>query len=385
MRAIFVGPFGLRVKGTARARMLPLARALANKGWEVKALLPPWDSPQDSGRTWREQGVTVSHIHLPARAPLFRHLLIAWRLAGACRDFSPDVVHFFKPTGYPGLTAMLLWSLKKTGLFRARLIVDADDWEGKGGWSDHLPYPPHWRVFIPFQEKWVLGHCDAVTVASRALQTIVWSLGVPPRRVLYLPNGVEEPAHTSSPKGTAKTFVLYTRFVEFGLDRMVRIWAGIADEIPEARLAVIGRGFNGEEESFLRMVEDAGLGDTVSCLGWLEPDEIRRLLGEAWAALWPSDDNLINRAKCSAKLAELASLGIPTVAEDVGENRLYVPPELLVPSGDNTSFVEKATALARDESFRQEMSRKARARVIPHLVWDNLADALMRFYGESEE
>ncbi|HDN79206.1 MAG TPA: glycosyltransferase [Chloroflexi bacterium] len=385
MKATCIGPFGLRIKGTTRARLLPLARALVRKGWSAVAILPPWDSPQDSGKTWEDNGVVLRHIRLPVKAPLLYHLLVAWRLVRECLSHKPELVHLFKPIGYPGLTAMMLWSLKRLGRFRGLLIVDADDWEGHGGWSDISAYPAHWRAFIPFQERWVLTHCDAVTVASRTLQTLVWSLGVPPSKVFYLPNGVE--LRGGSPQGSQlpgvlsgkATVVLYTRFVEFAPERLWRIWKEVVSQVPEAHLVVIGRGFKGEESSLLEMAREDGLGSTLSCLGWKERDEALRLLEEAKVAIWPSDDNLINRAKCSAKLAELASLGIPVVAEDVGENSLYVPAELLVKSGDVSEFARKVAALLRDEAFRLEMGRKTRERVIPELTWDNLAEGFVKF------
>jgi len=40
-----IGPFGLRQKGTSRARLVPLAGALADRGHQIKVVLPPWDSP----------------------------------------------------------------------------------------------------------------------------------------------------------------------------------------------------------------------------------------------------------------------------------------------------------------------------------------------------
>ena len=40
MRIAFVAPFGLRAKGTTRARVLPLARELARRGHTVAVFVP---------------------------------------------------------------------------------------------------------------------------------------------------------------------------------------------------------------------------------------------------------------------------------------------------------------------------------------------------------
>ena len=65
MRIAFVAPFGLRAKGTTRARVLPLARELARRGHTVAVFVPPYDSPEDSGRRWVDESVDVINIALP--------------------------------------------------------------------------------------------------------------------------------------------------------------------------------------------------------------------------------------------------------------------------------------------------------------------------------
>ncbi len=370
-RLAMAGPFGLRVKGTAKARMIPLAAALERKGFEVKVFLPPWDSPSDSGRTEMIGGVEVHHLALPPRLPLIRHLLIALSLARNCTAFRPDFVWIFKPVGYTGLAAALL------KLSRTPVIVDADDWEGRGGWSERNPYPLLWRAIIPLQERWVLSHADALTLASRTLQSIAWSMGVPEERTLYLPNGVD-PLPQLGP-GSRKAVGLYTRFVEFTPEDLLRIWLGILEKEPEAELVIVGKGFRGEEEEFLSLARQAGVEKSIRLEGWMEREEALALLGKARVAIWPSRDNLINRAKCPAKLAELVAIGLPVVAENVGEASTYVLPELLVESGEHGEFAGKVAALLRDEATARALGAKGREKLLSRYSWDSLAEEFIRF------
>ena len=169
MRVVMVGPFGLRTRGTMSVRALPMARALAARGHTVTVLLPPWQNPEDSGRCWEEEGITVENIPLPPGIPVLFHLLIAFRLARRALALHPDVVHLFKPKAYSGLTHWLLVRLPRAR--RPRLVVDTDDWEGSGGWNSVNPYPWHWRRVFDLQERWLPRHAAAVTVASRTLQS----------------------------------------------------------------------------------------------------------------------------------------------------------------------------------------------------------------------
>ncbi|MCB0059972.1 MAG: hypothetical protein KDE45_23200, partial [Caldilineaceae bacterium] len=75
-RVCFVAPFGLRQKTTIWARTLPLARELVARGWAATILIPPWDSPQDSGRRWVEDGVELVNVALGGGTPaVVRRLL----------------------------------------------------------------------------------------------------------------------------------------------------------------------------------------------------------------------------------------------------------------------------------------------------------------------
>src|SRR5207248_6414163 len=82
LRVTFVAPFGLRRKGTTRARVIPLAAALAARGHRVRVVVPAWDSPEDWGRRDRLPGVDVLHLPIRAsRCPEFSPTLLAevWR------------------------------------------------------------------------------------------------------------------------------------------------------------------------------------------------------------------------------------------------------------------------------------------------------------------
>ena len=153
LRIVMLGPFGLHPKGTMRARALPAARMLAARGHTVEVVMPPWHTPDEAGRAWRDElsGVGVRYVSLRAsRAPGVGHALVARRLADAATELAPDVVHLFKPKAYSGLAGVLLRVRQRLG-GRFRLVVDTDDWEGRGGWNDLEPYPRVMRAFFAWQ------------------------------------------------------------------------------------------------------------------------------------------------------------------------------------------------------------------------------------------
>jgi glycosyltransferase involved in cell wall biosynthesis len=405
MRISIIGPFGLRPKGTMSVRALPLARALVARGHAVRVILPPWDFPEDAGLRLHDAGVEVENIELPAGVPGWFHVSTTRRLVRRALDFQPEVIHCFKPKAYAGLAAWWLWQLKRAGRVKARLIVDTDDWEGAGGWNDlgsrqssavsrqssvvSRQYSWAQKKMFAWQEQWGLTHNDGVTVASRALQSIVWSLGVKPEHVKYVPNGVVNSESRIQNlefriPHSQLHILLYTRFFEFKIERVLEVLRRVAAQEPGAKLVVVGRGFNGEEEQLLQQAEAIGLRGSIEYAGWVDAAALPGYFAQASAAIHPFDDTLINRAKCSVKLIDLLSAGVPVVADAVGQNTEYIRHNetgLLVPGGDVAAMASAVVELLRDREKADRLGAQAARDVAERFSWDRLVESVEQAYG----
>jgi glycosyltransferase involved in cell wall biosynthesis len=387
MRISIIGPFGLRPKGTMSVRALPLARALVARGHAVRMILPPWDWPQDAGSKLQDAGVEIENIELPAGVPGWFHLSTTRRLVKRALDFHPDVIHCFKPKAYAGLSAWWLWQLKRVGRVKARLIVDTDDWEGAGGWNDLNHYSWAQKKMFAWQEQWGLTHNDGVTVASRALQSIVWSLGVKPERVMYIPNGCCESRQAffhAEIRNQKSKILLYTRFFEFKIERALEVLRRVVTQVPEAKLLVVGQGFNGEEDRLLAQAETLGLRGSIEYAGWVDPAALPAYFAQARVAIYPFDDTLINRTKCSVKLIDLLSAGVPVVADAIGQNAEYIRHNetgVLVRSGDVEAMAQAVIDLLRDRDQAGRLGQRAALDMIQRCSWDRLVMAVENAYG----
>jgi len=389
MRVAMIGPFGLRPKGTMNARALPLARALVRRGHAVRMILPPWDYAQEAGGRMQDAGVEIENIALPAAVPGLFHLSTTRRLVKCALDFQPDVIHCFKPKAYAGLAAWWLWQLKLLGRVKARVIVDTDDWEGAGGWNDLNQYSRAQKKMFAWQEQWGLTHNNGVTVASRALQSIVWSLGVKPERVAYVPNGVVNAefgmrsAEVRSPNSPFR-ILLYTRFFEFKIDRLIEVLRRVMEQEPSAKLVVVGKGFFGEEEQLLKQAAAIGLRDSIEYAGWVDAAALPDYFAQASVAIYPFDDTLINRTKCSVKLIDLLSAGVPVVADAVGQNAEYIRHNetgVLVPGGAAEAMALASLDLWRDRGRTDRLGRAAARDMLERFSWDRLVLDVEHIYG----
>ncbi|MBM4432033.1 MAG: glycosyltransferase family 4 protein, partial [Chloroflexi bacterium] len=351
--------------------------------------------PQDAGKEWIDSGVAIRNVALPAKIPLLYHAWLTRSLVRAALEFQPQVIHCFKPKAYAGLSAWWLWQQKRLGRIGARLVVDSDDWEGAGGWNDLERYPPPQKRFFAWQERWGLTHNDALTVASRALETIAWSLGLPPARVHYLPNGwwpeeikasAEEVARLRQKYDLADRPValLYTRFFEYKVERALAIMQAVLEQEPETRWLVVGKGLFGEEEQLLTMARERGLAGQVIYAGWVPPQEVPAHLALAQVAIYPFDDTLVNRCKCAVKLIDLLAAGVPVVADAVGQNREYIQhgvSGLLVAPGDTAACAASVVRLLHDAELRARMGAAAQERLRTEFAWEKLAVQAERAYG----
>jgi glycosyltransferase involved in cell wall biosynthesis len=382
MRIVFIAPFGMVPKGTAQVRALPLAQALCRRGHQVKLVLPPFHTPAVCGQQWNVGGVEIENIRL-SRFPTLGYGISAWRLVRRALAWRPQVIHCFKPKGYSGLALWLLWWWWQPGKRPVRLVLDSDDWEGRGGWNELEPYPGWQKRLFARQEQWGLTHADAVTVASRGLETIVWSLGVRPERVIYMPNGAAVNRPVQADAGSQPIVLLYTRFFEFDVRRVVSVFHQVRQRVPEARLRVVGKGLCGEETQLLACSAAAGLQDSVEYLGWVPQEELPIHFAAARCALVPLNDTLVNRTRCSVKLADLLASGVPVVAEAVGQNQEYIETQrsgLLVPTGDDAAMTEACVRLLTDPHLRATLAAGAQERMETHLGWDRLAECAESAY-----
>lgn len=391
MKIVFLAPFGIRPKGTLIARMLPLAAALQNLGHTVVIVAPPYTNPEDSGRVETVSGVTIRNISLGPRNRILSVPLLAGRMFRAAMAEHPDIVHLFKPKGYGGLAAMMMLALTRSGLKMPPVLVDTDDWEGKGGMNELCHYSVPERIVFQMQENWLLPRSAAVTVASRTLQTKVWGMGGGLERVLYLPNCVDETtagdgANVRKKLGIAAEIpvvLLYTRFFEFSQDKLHSVCAEIWRHVPDVRFLVVGKGRDGEESMLVEYCRTEGFDSALVMAGWLQPDEIPSYLAAGDVALYPFSDTLINRSKCPAKLTEILRAGVPVVADSVGQLAEYIKPGvsgILCDPGNWKEMADCAVRLLLDRRAGQALGAAGRTYLLDRFNWNEYAAKLDNVY-----
>jgi glycosyltransferase involved in cell wall biosynthesis len=384
-----VGSFGLHPNKTMSSRAFGLAHALVQRDHDVCLFMPPWQTPEEGDRRWQQEGVEFRYV------PVTGGILgITRRLVQETLAWKPDIVHCFKPKAYSGLVAWWLWLFRRQ---KMKLVVDSDDWEGWGGWNDRAAYSPLQKRVFSWQERWGMSHCHQLTVASKALQSIAWSHGIAEEKVVYLPNGTglstrglpiveQEIAAKRHMLGIENrpVLLLYSRLFEFETSRLAKILAGVKTAVPDVAILSIGESLFANDALQLRdELADADVLSAVIDLGWTDVDKLPLLLSCADVAIYLMDDTLLNRTKCPVKLADLISLGVPVVAEAVGQVPEYVVNGRnghLSVSGDIEELIDTCVSLLQNKAERILMAEEARIHYEANFSWDLLAARLLQTY-----
>lgn len=387
MRIAVAGNFALEGNQTMAVRALPLAHQLADLGHEVRVAMParlPADKSlvETSGRVT----VRVFSARLPRGPQCFvvQLLQMIWWLA----RWRPSAVYCFKPIAFSGVVLAAFRVLRAVGLYRGRIVLDTDDWEGEGGWNEKHRVPVAVKKLIARQEAWSLRHADAVTVASRELGVLAKEIGA--RMIVYLPNCLDRASPLLEPGapgrlrarigcGQAPLVLVYTRFVEYSLARLVDVFRAILRQEPSAQFVVVGTGLNGEERTLEALLRSEGIGDRFHLHGWASPGDLREAFGDADVAIYLMDDNLLNRTKCPMKLVELTSAGVPVVADRVGQASEYLVDAetgVLVPPGDSEAMASAVAGLLRSPGARMAMSALAKKTAECRYRWPSWAPSV---------
>ena len=365
--------------------------------------------------------------------------LIFWDMLRELRAFQPDVVHAFKPIGYSGAIARRLAGNGAGPL----VVVDTDDLEGPPGWSGRRGLGLGGLV-RGAQERRTLRAAPSVTVASAWLADFAARLGVPAERQLRLPNGhgivpspefrvpsqnevVPSPeSRVPSPNervpspesrvpsrdrdgaddwrlgtedlivetddsglGTRDArLVWYTRFTEAAPARAARLLAPLLRARPELRLTILGDELGAGDRYAMEMaLVGEGVGPQVVWVGYEQASADDLLLGVARdaVAVYPLDDDVVNRARCPSKVPQLMALRVPIVAESVGEVGRYLAGfegSCLVQPGDEEGFRRRVMALIDDREERTRLGERLQG-AAEEWRWDRVAAGLLRWYGEA--
>lgn len=314
------------------------------------------------------------------------------RLRQVLEEFRPEVVHVrmfltqLSPLVLPLLSAVptvyhASWysTVCPTGL---RLLPDRTICTERSGVAclrTGCLSPPAWGALMlqkHLLERW--RHVfDRVVANSHAVRDVLVGYGIAPVEVIW--NGVaERPARP--PLSGPPTLSYAGRLSwEKGVDLLIQAFAPVAERLPEVRLVIAG---DGPDRTDLEDLAAAlGLGERVSFLGHVPPEEVGPRLDPAWAHVVPSR----LAEPFGLATAEAMMRGTAVVASDTGglpELVEHGVSGLLVRTGDAAALSEGLFRVLSDRALAEGMGAAGRARARADFTLDRAVNRFEALYSD---
>jgi len=244
-------------------------------------------------------------------------------------------------------------------------------------------------VLLQFMEYFLYRLSKRVLVVTDFLRKLLIQMGVPPRKVVVLPNGVDEkkfsPWVDSSPviekyRLSERVVILFTGHLEewAGVSTLYDLAVRLERDYPESVILLVGVG---EPSTVLleRLIK-ANLGHMLVHAG-LQPYEMMPVFNAAAdIALCIFPNTPLSHAASPLKLFEYLAAGAAVVATRVAGTMEVVDDSVsvMVRPGDTEGLCDAVIALCKDPERRMDLGRKGRVLVERDYSWDVLSERFVR-------
>ncbi|HLW23745.1 MAG TPA: glycosyltransferase family 4 protein [Steroidobacteraceae bacterium] len=245
-------------------------------------------------------------------------------------------------------------------------------------------------VFKWLLYRWLLPAADHVFVQSEQMRADIAAEGIALDKMTAVPMGVAEELATPCaargvrevlPAGVPCVLYLGTLIQVRRLDFLIRAFARVHARLPQARLYLVGRGVEAEDEAFLRRaVAELRLEASVIFVGELPQARALEYVREADVCASPFHPTPILRSTSPTKLVEYLALGKAVVANDHPEQRRVLEESgggLCVPY-EEQAFANALVRLLEDPALARAMGERGRRYVLEHRSYRVIADAVER-------
>lgn len=337
-------------------------------------------------------GVEVIRLARQRTVPriLLAELLKIPANCGLLASLKSDIFHSFTVTiPSVGLSVALLRFLSLTRFKRHRIVVDWEDWWGRGGiWAD---YSGLLRIPGQFFEEKIPLLADAVTVVSDKLSERARSVGVRSECIFKIPNGANVEAVKPLPQracrdklGILKDDVVlcHLGFTDFGAFKLlVRAFEILAERRHNIRLLLVGS----LPESHLNIVRTSTATRRIVYAGSQPYAEIPWYLGASNVLLLSMRDSIIEEARWPIRLGDYLAAGRPIVATDIGEVANILRESgcgLLARPNDELDFADQVAKVIETPDMGEQMGKQARELAEQKYAWNLIAKQVEEVYKQ---
>lgn len=328
-----------------------------------------FDRPYDESFIF-STNVTPVVIPPQARHPILFTMWFDWTIPYALKKYKIDV--FLSPDGYCSL---------RTKIPTCLVIHDL----AFEHYPEHFKFS-HRHYWKFFQPKFAKKAKRIVTVSEFSKQDIVKYYGTPEDKIDVACNGAHEAYHPLDWKEKEAVKAQYADGCEYfvfagslnprkNIINLLKAFISFKKkQRSNMKLVVVGR-MAGKYEELLEMKENMPFKEDVKWVGYMNVDELSKVIGSAYAMVYPSFFEgfgipILEALKCNVPAIAGNTSSMPEVTGNAG---------LLVDPNSSDDIAEKMEMLYKDETLRAKLIAAAPEQVqkftwerSAEVVWDNL-------------
>ena len=234
----------------------------------------------------------------------------------------------------------------------------------------------------------ILPHADHIFVQSEQMKRDISAKGIPVSKLTAVPMGVDlKSIPLQSDVRPEVHSILYLGALDRvrHIDFLIRVFAKVREELPQARLYLVGASDDESDERFLKdEVAKYKLGDSVVFVGFVPILKAWEYVQRANVCVSPIYPTPIFNPASPTKLVEYMAMGKPVVANDHPEQALVIAESeagLCVPY-DEQDFCDAVVWVLQNPAMADEMGNKGRKYVEQHRAYNVIAEKLDHKYRE---
>lgn len=330
-------------------------------------------------RLSKEPSLEVGFLPINPRLPGVLHYLqkvkyvrtvvtsVAYVLSLLLRVYQYDVIHVFSASYFSFVIAPTP-AILIGKFYRRKVLLNYHSGEAE----DHLR---RWRrTAIP-----TIRLVDSVVVPSEYLVRVFASFGL---KATPIYNLIDTSKFRFRERSPLRPVFLSNRNLEshYGVDLVIRAFAIIQKEIPEASLTIAGDG--SQSRALKALAKDLGLLNT-RFIGQIDQAAIAQVYDAADMFLNGSEiDNqplsILEAFSCGLPIVTTGAGGIPDIVQD-GKTGMVVS------RGDHTEMAKRAIRLLNNSTWAKQIVEQARHECSKY-TWEAVRDAWMNvYYGLGNE
>jgi glycosyltransferase involved in cell wall biosynthesis len=239
----------------------------------------------------------------------------------------------------------------------------------------------------------ILPAADHIFVQSEQMKKDVAAEGIPETRLTAVPMGVEidkipfneDAAFLSPVVKEKKVLYLGTLAKVRKMDFLIRVFAQVLKQEPDAILYLVGAGDDPTDEQIL--VDEAkklGISSSIIMTGFLPMEEAWQYVRQADVCVSPFYPTFILNSTSPTKLIEYMAMGKAVVANDHPEQRLVIGESSagLCVRYDEEAFSTAIVYLLKNPQKTREMGIRGRRYVEQHRSYKAIADIVDQKYQQ---